>query len=347
VPHLARLSGVDYVLLIDRERYEPKNLHSQDILRHDVGQWKARVQARRMRRINTALHVAAVTDEVSNVPLGRLRADVLLTCVDSRQTRQYVNQAVWRLGVPWIDAGVEASGLLARVNLYLPAADAPCLECSWDQRDYELLEQTYPCQGNVRLPAATNAPSSLGALAASLQALACQQLLTGREGGWASGCQVSLDAMHQQHYVTTCRRHPGCRFDHDVWQIAPLPVPERLTIGHVLQYGESGVTASNGAAFGVEGKDFLSHLTCLDCGRGRPGLYLAGRLPRSKQTCTFCQGPMMVAGFNRHAWLDIHTLPLWQQRRSLRSLGLLPGDVISIRGAMGVAHFELGDRSNG
>jgi adenylyltransferase/sulfurtransferase len=172
------MSGIGRVTLIDRDTYEKKNLLSQDITPQDVGRSKAAVQARRLRRINPALRVDVIVDAVQNVPLGQLRADIILACLDSRTARQYVNQAAWRLGVLWIDSGVEGRGLLARVNVYVPGPDTPCLECAWDEQDYEALEQTYPCQGETGEPAPTNASSSLGALAASLQAIECQKLLS-------------------------------------------------------------------------------------------------------------------------------------------------------------------------
>src|SRR5205823_9529388 len=52
LPHLARMWGVRRVTVIDRDRYEEKNLTSQNITRRDVGKRKAMVQASRLRRIN-------------------------------------------------------------------------------------------------------------------------------------------------------------------------------------------------------------------------------------------------------------------------------------------------------
>src|SRR5262249_39035744 len=154
-----------------------------------------------------------------------LRGDLILACLDSRRARQYVNQAAWRLGVTWIDAGVDAGGLLARVNIYEPGIENTCLECAWDERDYEALEQTYPCSGVANEPAPTNSPSWLGALAASLQANECQKLLAGKIDKAAIGQQVLLDVLYHKHYVTTFKRNPYCRFSHKVWPI------ERLSYG--------------------------------------------------------------------------------------------------------------------
>ena len=163
VPHLGRMTGLAGVTLVDRDRYDESNLAGQDITRGDVGRPKVRVQAARLRRINPSLAVRAVAAGVEELPLGLLRADALLGCVDSRAARQTLNEATRRLGVAWIDAGVQGTGWLARVSVYPPDARAACLECGWDQRDYDLLEQAYPCTPGARVPPPTRPVGAGGA----------------------------------------------------------------------------------------------------------------------------------------------------------------------------------------
>lgn len=86
---LARQRGLRRLTLVDRDVYDESNLFSQDITAADVGHPKATVQAERLRRINPALCVEAVLDDIEHVPLGALRADVLVACLDSRRARQY------------------------------------------------------------------------------------------------------------------------------------------------------------------------------------------------------------------------------------------------------------------
>src|SRR5213594_4159488 len=135
VPHIGRTTGVSLITLVDRDRYEADNLPAQDIDTRDVGRSKAEAQARRLRRINPGLAVVALNADVEAVPLGALRADVILACLDSRRARLVVNQAAWRLGVPWIDAGVDGGDRLVRIQTFVPASDAACLECAWEQAD--------------------------------------------------------------------------------------------------------------------------------------------------------------------------------------------------------------------
>ena len=106
VPHLGRMDGVERVMLIDRDRYERKNLNSQDITRADLDRPKAVVQAERLGAIHPAIKTEAVVDDVMNVPLGKLRGLVILGCLDNNAARQYVSEVAWHLGVPFIDAGV-------------------------------------------------------------------------------------------------------------------------------------------------------------------------------------------------------------------------------------------------
>src|SRR5271157_2768916 len=167
LPLLARVPGITRITLVDHDTYQPSNLRGQLIFPCDVGQPKVAVQARRLRTLNPDLDVAAILAPVEDVPLGLLRANVLLAGVDSRQARQSVNEIAWRLGIPWIDSGVLESAQLARVNVYVPGADAPCLECAGDERDYAALVAEYPC-GAVAAQSPSDTSSALASLASAL-----------------------------------------------------------------------------------------------------------------------------------------------------------------------------------
>ena len=285
----------------------------------------------------------AIHDSVERVPLGKLRSDVILACLDSRAARQHVNQFAWRLGVPLIDAGVEAGGMLARVNVYVPGAESPCIECAWDDRDYQALEQLYPCLKFSSGIPATNAPSSLGALAASLQAIECLKLLTGQSDRAAVGKQILLDANHHKHYITAFRRNPNCRFSgHEVWDIERLESSiEDLTLWEALGLLHQGVGV-NGSELRIEGKSFVTRLTCPGCGKTRSLLRLGCSLRRSQTRCVKCGRCMITPGFDSLERLSADVVPRSALSRSLRSLGLRRGEVFSVSGEQGEIHFEIG-----
>lgn len=329
VPHLGRIPDVARVTLVDRDAYEATNLGSQDVTPRDIGKAKALVQARRLRRINSRLHIEAQLESVENFPLGRLRADVILGCVDSRRARQHINEIAWRLGVPWIDAGVRAEGLLARVNVYVPG-EGPCLECAWSDAEYAVLQQDYPCAGEAgEDPTPTNAPSALGALAAALLALECQKLLAGCSDQLATGRQVTIDAAWHRHYVTAFRRNRDCRFDHNTWRIEELACrPNEFTVRQALELGES---------IWLEGKPFLRTQTCPACGHARSLLRLGCSLRPAEWACPKCGRHMIATGFDLLERLDA-TLPAAMLSRPLRAVGLRAGDVFNA----GDKHYEIG-----
>ena len=345
VPHIGRMPRVGRVTLIDKDVYEASNLLTQDITPRDVAKLKARVQARRLRRVNPALRVTAIADAVERVPLGRLRADVILSCLDSRIARQHLNQFAWRLGVPLIDAGVEAGGLLARVNVYVAGPDSPCLECAWDDRDYEALEQTYPCFGPASSVASTNAPSSLGALAASLQAIECQKLLSRQTGCAAISRQVLVDAAFHKHYVTTFRRNPCCRFSsHAVWNIHRLNRSVKdLTLAQALELATVvGGRNNSSPALRIEGKPFVKRLTCPGCGAARSLLRLECSLRKGQTKCAKCGRRMIAAGFDVLERLNTSAVSENVLGRTLGSLGLRSGDVFSVGVGEDELHYEIG-----
>jgi molybdopterin/thiamine biosynthesis adenylyltransferase len=65
---------------------------------------------------------------------------VLAAAVETRITRQYLNEACSGLGVPWVDSGVNAESGLVSISVYGPALDNPCIECNWTDRQYATLE---------------------------------------------------------------------------------------------------------------------------------------------------------------------------------------------------------------
>jgi molybdopterin/thiamine biosynthesis adenylyltransferase len=341
--HLARQPAIRRLTIIDRDTYEAKNLWGQDIGLREVGRPKASLQARRVRRINPALEVGALVDAVENVPLGCLRADVILACLDSRQARRYVNQAAWRLGVPWIDAGVDPDGLLARVNVYWPGPDAPDLECGWSQADYDALEQAYPCDQEATSPAPTNAPSSLGALAAALQAIECDKLLGGRAEEALIARQVVLDARWQRHFVTALRRDPHCRFDHRTFDIEQLDfAPSELSLGRVLALAPVVRTPHGEMTIRVEGHTFVTEVRCPRCGDSRQTFFrLSGRLRRSEEFCATCRRGRIPSGRDSVEHLT-SLLPKSQLVRSLHSFGFRRGDVFTLAAGEAESHFQIG-----
>ena len=66
--------------------------------------------------------------------------DVVIGCLDNTQARVYINRACWKVGRPWIDAGI--GQLNGQVRVFMPGKGA-CYECSLTEAEYE--EMRVPC----------------------------------------------------------------------------------------------------------------------------------------------------------------------------------------------------------
>jgi molybdopterin/thiamine biosynthesis adenylyltransferase len=338
--HLARTPELAQVTIIDPGEYGPENLATQDIERKDVGRRKAHVQARRLRRIHPNLIVEPIVAPVERVPLGRLRSAVVLAGVDNNRARQTINERALHLGIPWIDAGVEADALLARVNVYVPGPDRACLECAWSDSDYERLDLVRPCSPEIDAPP-TNAPSSLGALAAAIQAIECRKVLNRQWDELAIGQQILLDSAHHKHYVTRFPRNESCRLvEHEPWTIEPLgDGAPRARLERVVNRAASDRLTLDGLVLRVPGELFVRETICRNCRETRPFLRIERALSRRDRRCR-CGGERLALQVTDA--LDAALLSPRDRSTTLQALGMRIGDVIRVDAPeRAPRHFEI------
>lgn len=316
LPHLARMPDVTRITLVDPDDYDNANLKVQNIDSLDVGRPKVLAQAAKIRRINPDLNVAAIEERIEDVPRGLLRCDLMVSCLDSKASRQHVNEIAFRLGTPWIDCGILGSQNLARVNAYLPSVDGPCLECPWSRDEYSLVEQEYLCHAGSGAAFPTMASSALGALAASLAAIEIAKLLSGDLADSVVARQVVLDAQHHSLVVTIGRRNQACLFDHRTWGIEPWHCrPDRITVEAALKTLGS---------LQIEGHRFVYELVCPGCGRQENSL----RLNRPLARCAACDRRMVTPSFGIMERLD-SGLPADYRTLTLAQIGIRSADLVT------------------
>jgi molybdopterin/thiamine biosynthesis adenylyltransferase len=342
---LARQRKLDRVTLVDFDHYEPENIRAQNIVPGDVGKPKVQVQARKMRHIAPNLQVCAIRARFEELSLNQIRSDLLVSCLDSRIARTHLNEASFRLGVPLLDGAVQGRDLQARVAVYLPGPESPCLECQFADADYAVIEQVASCIGPSQATP-TNAPAALGAIVAGMQAIEIQKMIEGRWDQVLIDRQVFFDLRHHKHYVTRFCRNPNCRFDHDVWSIAPLPKanqPTKLTdlFDTLRATATDEDRGDRSLRLRVRGQPFVRRLTCPTCRKMQSVLMLERRWAAACSKCEDCGGTMVVSVFDKSEWLDQATLRPQDLKRGLRSLGFRRGDVLTIGDGNVDRHFEL------
>ncbi|MCP4896933.1 MAG: ThiF family adenylyltransferase [bacterium] len=337
VPHLGRCDGLSGVILVDPDHYTVANLRTQAFPGVDVGQTKADVQARRLRNINPHLDVTSIPEEIERLPWGRLSADILLSCVDSRATRLYMNLVACRLNLPWIDAGVGGNANLARVTVLAPGAGRPCFECSWDERDYAAVESRYSCNhANEDGSTAAVSTSSLGAAVAALQIFELERWLG---GGDALGTELVIDLKSRNFFPSRLDFNPSCRMSHESIEIERIEhSPEELSVNAALvKLGDDIDAPLNETWLRVTRSWFATQLTCVECGHVRQELLLAASLTDDDLRCQVCGERTVPAGIDR---IDTsHPDPVLNS--SLADAGLRSGDVVTVGTQAKEKHYEL------
>jgi len=337
---VARMPGISNMVVVDPDRYNESNLATQNINDSALGRLKAEVQAEQINAINPQIKVSAFCDSVENVPLRQLRSSIFVSCVDNRNARQSINRIAWRWGKPWLDVAIDAPSLV-RLNAYNPAGSNPCIECSWDQKSYDLLDQTYPCNPAHQSFPATNASAELGAIAASLQAAELRKLINDDSNtATLVGAQLMLDTATYQKHLVHFEVNENCRFDHQRWSVSQSRLePRTNTLADLFDL----LDTYTDPAISLEGHSFSTHLDCTGCDKRRcTGLSLYRRLSETARTCS-CDSPMFATGLFSFESISRSDLSPSNLHLKLADLAFREGDVITVNEASGERHhIEIG-----
>ena len=327
VDHAARLAGLKRVLVVDRDRYETANLTSQAITARDVGRPKAAVQARRLRRLNPRLQVEAFAGDLDSLPLGWLRGAVVIGCLDSVHSRLRLGEMAWRMGALFLDGGVNPEAGLARVTCYLPGPARACCACGLSAEDYQAMGAVAPCDGSPEAPA-TSGTFALGGLAAAWLALECERILRDGPDANVAGREVLLETGAGRLLVSRRRSNPACRFDHRTWTITPLAgLTASATLAEAIEFAGRLPNTTKSPVLRLPGQRLAKALHCPGCGAMVECFHVVGR--GGPRECPRCRRrPLAVVGFKIVDRVD-HHLPRALLRRSLRRVGLRPGDVLA------------------
>lgn len=119
------LFGFEHIIVVDYDRVELSNLTRSILFSHeDAGKLKVEAVARKVRKINPAIHIRMIAGDIAHhVGLGLLRhTDIVISCLDNRLARYYLNRLCMRAGVPWIDGGID--GLEGTARIFAPGKTA-------------------------------------------------------------------------------------------------------------------------------------------------------------------------------------------------------------------------------
>ncbi len=220
------LVGLGTIYVIDLDVVEPSNLSRSVLFRaEDGGRPKAEVAAMRAGELNPEIRIIPLHgDAITDLGLGAFAdVELVIGCLDNREARLWVNRQCWKVGTPWIDAGIqEIQGV---VKVFVPP-DSACYECAMTERDYQLLNLRYSCPLLRREDIAAGKVPTAPTIASMMAALQVQEALKLLHGlPVAAGSAMVYNGVGNQFYSTRLPRREDC-LSHETY---PEPVELALS----------------------------------------------------------------------------------------------------------------------
>ncbi|MDT8377306.1 MAG: HesA/MoeB/ThiF family protein [Desulfotignum sp.] len=122
-------AGIGHIKIVDHDTVDISNLNRQ-ILHVDtaLGQPKAVSAANRLTAFNPGIQVTGLCERITHERISAMLGgvDIIVDGLDSYETRQVLNRASLKHGLPYVYAGV--SGFDAMISCFVPG-QTPCFEC--------------------------------------------------------------------------------------------------------------------------------------------------------------------------------------------------------------------------
>lgn len=331
------LLGIGTIHVIDLDEVEASNLSRSVLFRSaDGGRGKAEVAAQRAVEINPDVTIHAIRGDVlTDIGLGLFAdVDVVIGCLDNREARLWVNRQCWKVGTPWVDAGIqEIQGV---VKVFVPPHSA-CYECAMTRRDYELLNLRYSCpllrREDILAGKVPTAPT-IASMMAALQVQEAVKLIHGMEV--AAGSAMVFNGVGNQFYTTRLPFRDDC-LSHEHY---PSPIP--LDLGHrstAQALFRAAREALDGPLTLALDRDVVDAIDCPRCDWRREIHRPRTHVTVEESFCPTCREP---ARPEIRSALDEDS-PL--VARPLADLGIPPYDILRIDGRTTTGFFLLaGDR---
>lgn len=293
------LLGIGRLLIIDMDTIENSNLTRSVLFRQtDVGRNKAEVAAERAMEINPDIVAKSFTlNVIEDIGLGVFRRmTVVLGGLDNREARLAINQACYRVNIPWIDGAIEVLNGFARV--FTPPNGA-CYECTMTDTDWRLINNRKSCamltQAQMNEGKIPTTPTS-SAIIAGVQVQEMLKILHHDRNlpNLAGKCFVFNGLTHDS-YVVEYQSKPDC-MSHDTYEL----IEERawsvnsMTLKDLVAHIKKEVGDSATVDFD---RDIASVATCV-CGE-RKNLYTPiHKLSARSVACPVCSKTMNFTTFH-------------------------------------------------
>jgi adenylyltransferase/sulfurtransferase len=333
------LLGVGTTIVIDLDEVEPSNLSRSVLFRaEDGGRPKAEVAALRARELNPEVVVVPIHgDVITDVGLGLFAdVDVVIGCLDNREARLWVNRQCWKVGTPWVDAGIqEIQGV---VKVFTPP-DSACYECAMTSRDYQLLNLRYSCPLLRREDILQGKVPTAPTIASMMAALEVQEALKILHGlPVSAGSALVFNGVANQFYTTKLPFRDDCLSHESYPDWTSLPLGHDAPVSDLFAAARSSLEGPLTLALD---RDLVTALDCPRCGWRAEVMRPRTKVRQAEAVCPTCREtarPEVVSSIADDSPLA---------KRTLAAVGVPAYDIVRVAGADGSAFFLLAGDRNG
>jgi molybdopterin-synthase adenylyltransferase len=327
------LVGLGTIHLIDLDEVEPSNLSRSVLFRSDDGgQSKAEVAARRARELNPEITIRPIYgDVITDVGLGLFAdVDLVIGCLDNREARLWVNRQCWKVGTPWIDAGIqEIQGV---VKVFVPP-DSACYECTMTERDYQLLNLRYSCPLLRREEIVAGKVPTAPTIASMMAALQVQEALKLLHGlPVAAGSALVFNGVANQFYSTRLPRRDDCLSHETYPEPVALPMGHQATVSDLLRAAEAHV---EGPLQLVLDRELVVAIECPRCAWRGEVMRPRVKVRAAEAVCASCRQPAIPVFTSAVE----ESSPLAEE--PLSRVGIPPYDIVRVDGPAACGFFLL------
>ncbi|MFC2115384.1 ThiF family adenylyltransferase [Bacteroidota bacterium] len=188
-------AGIGCLRICDNDRVELSNLNRQILYtENDIGRPKTDCTIKRISEFNSITKLESLTASINEENIGNLagNADILVDCLDNKDTRDVLNRFAVENKLPLVHAGV--NGLSGQLS-FIHSPETPCMNCI-----YQDLKEVGPV-------------SVLGAVAGTigaLQALEVIKYFTGT-GDLLKNRLLIMDGGSMTFHETQIDKKPDCQ----------------------------------------------------------------------------------------------------------------------------------------
>jgi adenylyltransferase/sulfurtransferase len=315
---------------------ESSNLTRSVLFRaKDVGRSKAEVAAERANEMNPDIQAKPlIMNIIDDIGLGVFRRmNIVLGGLDNREARLAINQACYRVGIPWIDGAIEVLNGFARV--FTPP-DGACYECTMTETDWKLINKRKSCAlltheqlNEGKIP---TTPTS-SAIIAGVQIQEMLKILHSDRGlPTLSGKCYVFNGLTHDSYVVEYQRKPDC-MSHDTYE----QIIEKPWSVHSLTLKElvDSIKADMGEDAIVEfDRDIASVATC-SCGESKELYAPIHKLKAENIACLKCGNAMGFDSFHSLNGLEEFLY------KTVGEIGIPPLHIVSGRIGTNLRQYEF------